>query len=288
MRPSACRTCVSSATARPTCLHHNSRGRPSQRQANVAVLGAHPDDVVVGAAHLCVNPVAAATVRDVVVSDGAGNVLPPGVASPAELVRLREGEEVRVAKNVGFAGLDFLRFSSDEVQNLNNAAPTQAITEAIHGVETILTHNPTDFHPTHAAVLLRVVGAIAAMPADQRPRELWGMEVWGSIDWLDARRLRHFDVECVDDVTALMKTYVSQNSIQRYDAGLAGRLAANATFADPHVERRAEGLVRLVDLSELIGARADEVSALQERYHKEAAQRQARLLDDVLSGRNAQ
>lgn len=273
-------TAVEAATKRrPGWGHHL-----QPRGASVVVVGAHADDILVGAAHLCVDAEVAANVLDVVVTDGAGNLLPAGVATREDLVRIRIEEEMEVARRAGFMGVAMLGFTSTLIKNLEDDAPTKRIAELIQGIDTVVTHHPVDEHVTHVAVAQRVLQAISLLPKNDRPQELLGMEVWGELGWVTRERLKFFPIDDLDAVRELMTVYESQNAAQGYHDGLVGRLAANATFADAHLARRARGLVRLLDMSELIGRPPMEVESFVRTLHAEAEEARLRRLSDLLQG----
>lgn len=64
---------------------------------------------------------------------------------------------------------------------------------------------------------------------------------------------------------------------------LVGRLTANATFADAHAVRRARGVVRLLDMSELIGSSLAEFEGFVRTLHDEAEKIRMRRISDLLS-----
>ncbi|MDD2534453.1 MAG: PIG-L family deacetylase, partial [Eubacteriales bacterium] len=52
----------------------------------------------------------------------------------------------------------------------------------------IYMHNLFDKHPTHLAVAILTLEALRQLPIDLRPRQVIGVEVWRSLDWLPDHR----------------------------------------------------------------------------------------------------
>jgi LmbE family N-acetylglucosaminyl deacetylase len=128
--------------------------------------------------------------------------------------------------------------------------------------EVVYAHNPFDKHATHVGVLLAVLEAIQRLPEGQRPKQLFGCEVWRGLDWLpDALKVVHSLDAHPNLAAALNGVFDSQiTGGKRYDLAVEGRRLANATFFDSHSVDDARRVAYAVDLSELIdpgGARLE-------------------------------
>ena len=78
--------------------------------------------------------------------------------------------------------------------------------------EIVYTHNPTDRHETHVAVGLRVIEALRELPADFRPKHLYGVEDWRDLDWMVEEDKIYFDVSGHDNLAAaLIEVFDSQH-----------------------------------------------------------------------------
>ncbi len=124
--------------------------------------------------------------------------------------------------------------------------------------EVVYTHNPFDKHATHIGVLLATLDAIHQLPAAERPRQLFGCEVWRGLDWLpDAEKTVH-DVSAHPNLAAALNgVFDSQiTGGKRYDLAVEGRRMANATFFSSHCVDHANRVQYAIDLSDLINSKA--------------------------------
>jgi hypothetical protein len=115
-------------------------------------------------------------------------------------------------------------------------------------------HNPADAHDTHVAVLLRCVEALRALPPGRQPALVLGCEVWRDLDWLvDADKVVLDSGSRPELAAGLLKTFDSQvGGGKRYDLGVLGRRAANATFHRPREADRLEGATWAINLTPLL------------------------------------
>jgi LmbE family N-acetylglucosaminyl deacetylase len=122
--------------------------------------------------------------------------------------------------------------------------------------EVVYTHNPFDKHATHIGVFLATLDALHALPAEARPKRLFGCEVWRGLDWLpDSAKTIHDVSEHPNLAASLNGVFDSQiTGGKRYDLAVEGRRLANATFFDSHSVDNANRVQYATDLSELIAA----------------------------------
>lgn len=262
-------------------------GRPlsaALADAQAVAVGVHADDIIVGFPHACVY---GSTCVDIVMTNGAGNVLPPGVMSSAELVKIREDEEIEFARQAGFAAVALLGFSSAQLKNAADAGPTEALADLLRKATpaVVFTHSPLDGHPSHLAGLARLLGAYELMPRHHQPKQLLGGEVWQSLSALPAGLVHSKPIANIEHLTKLVKVYESQNSAQRYDVGLPGRWRANATFANPHQSCRADGVALYVDLTPLLGQPPTALFDFVDNIYEQARRAQIDELRQVVLGR---
>jgi len=205
-------------------------------------IAAHQDDIelmAVGAILECFGK------RDkaftgVVVTDGAGSPR-TGVysnCSDDEMKRIRANEQESAAE-IGRYNAQFqLAYTSNEVKDNTNPHIIEELAEIICAAqpEILLTHNFADKHATHCAVAVRTMQALRKLPADKRPKAIYSMEVWRSLDWVcdDAKTL--FDTSRDEFLqAALLGVYHSQIAGgKRYDLAGLGRKRANATYFASH------------------------------------------------------
>lgn len=215
---------------------------------SVVAIGAHPDDVEL----MALPEIAAAldrraTVEAVVCCDGG---VPEGPDDVAE----RRRSEARAAARIGGFGLTLLECSSADVRGARFHRLADALTGLLsrHEPDLVVTHAPTDRHPTHVAVCAAAVAALKALPSEGRPARLLGCEVWGGLDWLGPDAVRR-DVGALADLSdRLLGAHRSQLDLRSYDAAARGRALANAVFADPHHEDVRTGELLALDLTPAI------------------------------------
>ena len=120
--------------------------------------------------------------------------------------------------------------------------------------EVVYTHNLADKHDTHVATALRTIAAIRSLPPEQRPKALYGCEVWRDLDWMTDSDKVLFDVSLHGNLSAaLIGVYDSQVSGgKRYDLATDGRRLANATYLASHEVDEAQALIIGMDLTPLI------------------------------------
>ncbi len=167
-------------------------------------------------------------------------------------------EEQKTAASIGQYG--FMAQLGHPSTNAKTAANRAALTEDIRGLleaaqpEVVYTHNPFDKHATHIGVFLATLDAIHLLPAEKRPKQFFGCEVWRGLDWLpDTEKTIHNVSVHPNLAAALNGVFDSQiTGGKRYDLAVEGRRLANATFFDSHSVDDANRVQYAVDLSTLI------------------------------------
>jgi LmbE family N-acetylglucosaminyl deacetylase len=193
----------------------------------------------------------------VICTNGAGSSRTGAYAnlSDEELQRVRRQEQ-RLAAQIGRYGfVAQLDFSSASLRASNRglAADLEAILTAA-APEIVYTHNPADKHDTHIHVLGATLRAIRNLPASQRPRALYGCEVWRGLDWVNDEEKVAFNVGGhANFAAALNGVFDSQiGGGKRYDLATEGRRRANATYSNPRQSDRASEVALALDLTPLI------------------------------------
>jgi hypothetical protein len=147
--------------------------------------------------------------------------------------------------------------------------------------EVVYTHNLADKHDTHVGTAVKAIQAIRRLPADERPRRLYGCEVWRDLDWMmDADKIG-FDCSSHENLqAALLGVFDSQISGgKRYDLATLGRRRANATYFAAHGTDVATGVVYAMDLTPLIEDASRDIAAyVQEFIDRFAADVRQRIL----------
>lgn len=120
--------------------------------------------------------------------------------------------------------------------------------------EVVYTHNLADKHETHIGVALKVVDALRELPKKERPKAVYGCEVWRDLDWmLDADKVA-FDCSAHENLQmALLGVFDSQIAGgKRYDLATMGRRRAHATYHASHATDATTGINFAMDLTPLI------------------------------------
>lgn len=206
------------------------------------VVGAHPDDAEVGA----LPAISMCRKRGdlglcaVILTDGRNPPLsgPYRHLPPERMVKIRIEEQRQAALVGGYRAVIQLCYCSDELKpharRSDAVADIAAILDATR-CEELWLHQPFDRHPTHGSAFFCGIGALGRLPRDKRPRRLFGMEVWGTVDCLPADQLEEFDVSCdAELLERLLEPFKSQNAAKDYQSGVRGRQTAHATFRQSH------------------------------------------------------
>lgn len=232
---------------------------------------AHPDDLEIVAIHgvLECYETEGRSFAGVVISDGAGSARGAAFAglTEEELIAERRFEQ-RCAADLGrYGAVALLGYPSGELKggvNLGVVADLELVLRAACP-EVLYTHCPFDRHPTHLAVLLHVLEAIARLPSAERPRRILGCEVWRDLDWLPKGRKLPLDVSAHPELqAALLEVYRSQiEGGKRYDRGVLGRRRAQATFTESHETDVATLITLAMDLVPLVDDSRNALTALR-------------------------
>jgi LmbE family N-acetylglucosaminyl deacetylase len=229
------------------------------RSTHIAI-GAHQDDLEIMAyqgilecfgpqeKHFC----------GVTVTNGAGSPRDDLYASYTDenMQNVRRVEQRKAAYVGEYSAQVFLDYTSSAVKDKNNPDVVADLEQLLGSakVKVVYTHNLADKHDTHVGVTLRVIQAIRNLPADSRPENLYGCEVWRGLDWLNDDDKLIFDVSAHENLAmSLVGVFDSQIcGGKRYDLATAGRRRANATYFASHATDVATSVIFGVDLTPLI------------------------------------
>ncbi|MGC9396480.1 MAG: PIG-L deacetylase family protein [Anaerolineae bacterium] len=229
------------------------------RTTHIAI-GAHQDDLEIMAFDGILEGFQCDTCwfTGVVVTNGAGSpradLYRDYTDEEMQVVRRREQKKAAVVGEYGAQVL--LDYPSSVVKDRANEAPVEDLYALFRLAqpEVVYTHNLADKHDTHVAVTLRVIEALRRLPAEMRPKHLYGCEVWRNLDWLLDTDKVTFDVSTHEGLqAALLGVFDSQVcGGKRYDLATMGRRQANATYFASHDTDVATGLIFAMDLTPLI------------------------------------
>lgn len=258
------------------------------RTTHMAV-GAHQDDLEI----MAFDGILKCFQRDdkwfcgVVVTNGSGsprdNLYKDYTDEEMRVIRRKEQKKAAVVGEYGAQVL--LDYPSSAVKDGSNKASVEDLRRLLEKArpEVVYTHNLADKHDTHVGVALKVIEAIRGLPATERPKHLYGCEVWRDLDWMvDADKVA-FDVSAHENLqAALLGIFDSQIcGGKRYDLATMGRRHAHATYHESHGTDVATGIIFAMDLTPLIEDPGKDIPAYVqefiERFAQEVAGRLARL-----------
>ena len=202
-----------------------------------------------------------------------------------EMQAVRRDEQKKAAMVGEYGALVMLDYPSAQIKDRADDAVVADLVRLLQATRPgeVYTHNPADKHDTHVAVALRAVEAIRRLPAGERPRRLYGCEVWRDLDWLVDTDKLAFDTSAHESLqAALLGVHDSQIcGGKRYDLATLGRRRANATYYASHDVDVATGMSFAMDLTPLIQEPERSVGAyVQEqiaRFAEDVAERLQRL-----------
>lgn len=208
----------------------------------------------------------------VVVTNGRGSARSGLYAdySDDDMREVRNKEQKKAAIIGEYAAQVLLDYPSSAIKDAANQDAVDDILELLKNAkpQVVYVHNLADKHETHVGVSLKVIKAIRQLPDSERPKYLYGCEVWRDLDWmLDSDKVP-FDVSVQEGVqNALVGVFDSQISGgKRYDLGTMGRRRANATYHASHDTDASSGLVFAMDLTPLIDGSEDDIVAYVRSY----------------------
>lgn len=168
--------------------------------------------------------------------------------------RIREQE---AAARIGqYSFIAQLGFGSAAVRDASQTAVRDDLRRILEASrpEIVYLHNLADKHDTHVGCALRCLEAIRQMPKADRPRRIFGCEVWRDLDWLVDSEKTAMPVSARPELArALNEVFATQIAGgKRYDLAVLGRRTANATFSDAHSTDQETAMQWAMDLTPLV------------------------------------
>ena len=224
----------------------------------------------------------------VVVTDGRGSPRSGLYAdySDEEMRAIRIIEQEKAARIGDYSAQIFLDYPSSAVKDSDNKDPVQDLENIIRATspEVIYTHNLADKHPTHIGTAVKTIQAVRNLNSWERPKKLYGCEVWRALDWMMDDEKIAFDCSPQANLQlALLGVFDSQVSGgKRYDLATMGRRIANATYFASHGTDETTGLVYAMDLTPLIENPNMDVEAYIQGFISRFAKDVKTLINSVL------
>jgi LmbE family N-acetylglucosaminyl deacetylase len=223
-------------------------------------IGAHQDDLEFMAFHGILECLG----RDdrwfggVTCTNGAGSARSGKYAAftDEEMQQVRREEQNKAAELGEYGAMVHLDHPSSSIKSSEDMTLKSDLLAILYATqpEVVYTHNPCDKHDTHIGVTVATLQALRELPADQRPKQVIGCEVWRDLDWLGDDEKVVMDVSGHDDFAAKLNGLFDSQIAggKRYDLAVLGRRSANATFFDAHCTDESNQVIFGLDLTTLI------------------------------------
>jgi len=171
-----------------------------------------------------------------------------------QAVRVLEQETAAVVGRYG--AMVQLGYTSGEVKSSIDSSLKDDLKQilAASRPKVVYTHNLADKHETHIGVAIAALQAMREMEPGERPRSVFGCEVWRGLDWMaDEDKVAH-DVSASENLAAALNGVFDSQIAggKRYDLATLGRRRANATFLESHASDQAGMISFAMDLTPLI------------------------------------
>jgi LmbE family N-acetylglucosaminyl deacetylase len=168
--------------------------------------------------------------------------------------RIREQEAAAVIGQYSFIAQ--LGFGSAAVRDAHQTMVREDLRRILEAArpEVVYLHNLADKHDTHVGCALRCLEAIRQLPKADRPRQVYGCEVWRDLDWLVDDEKTPMPISARPELArALNEVFATQIAGgKRYDLAVLGRRTANATFSNAHSTDQESAMQWAMDLTPLV------------------------------------
>lgn len=211
------------------------------KRTTMLSIAAHQDDCEIMAYHAIAecydNPDQWYTA--IVLTDGGGSPRSGAYADYTnEQIHVKRSQEQRDAAKVGkYAAVVQLAYSSPDVRTDKREIIEDELVNLLRIArpEVVFMHNLADRHETHLGACLRAIGAMRKLAPEERPKKVYGMEVWRSLDWASEGDRLIFDTSKHPEVASgVITAFESQcTPKKRFDSAALGRRLGNATFQAP-------------------------------------------------------
>ncbi len=223
-------------------------------------IGAHQDDLEIMAVHGILECFDA---KDkwffgVTTFDGADSARsgPYANTTNPEMVDIRRSEQRNAAALGKFSGMIQLGHTKKDGENPDYKLIQEDYAEILKVVrpQVVYTHNLADKHDAHVSVVTKVIDALRKMRKEDRPKKVYGCEVWRNLDWMHDPDKTSFDVSEHQNLTAaLLGLFDSQIAGgKRYDLATLGRRSSNATFSDTYGLDKSTQVTLAMNLTPLV------------------------------------
>jgi len=239
---------------------NNTTAGPALAKVTHLGVGAHQDDLEFMAFHGIKECFHSRTLHfgGVTCTNGAGSSRTGAYCdyTDAQMQEVRR-EEQRQAAIVGrYAVMIQLDHPSSVVKSPTDARLRDDLAQILAHCrpQIIYTHQPADKHDTHLGVMIALIEALRALPAERRPAAVHGCEVWRNLDWMNDADKVIQNVSGHENLSAALGGIFDSQIAggKRYDLAVPGRRRANATFFDSRATDEATEVAFAMDLTPLV------------------------------------
>ncbi len=176
--------------------------------------------------------------------------------SDQEMIDVRKKEQKKAAVLGEYNVLALLNHKSSEVKNKDDVVIIEELKRLLEEAkpQVLYTHNLADKHDTHIGVVTKVIKALRLLEESDRPKKVYGCEVWRALDWVNDNEKEYLDVSKHPNLSASLVEVFDSQIIggKRYDKATVGRRLANATFSSSHVIDTSDQITYAMDLTPLV------------------------------------
>ncbi len=223
-------------------------------------IGAHQDDLEFMAFHGILNCYRRTDrwFAGVTCTDGAGSARAGRYAdyTDEQMQAVRVEEQNAAAMVGGYAAMIQLGHPSSSVKSSSDRSLQDDLLTILEHTqpEVVYTHNPADKHETHIGVVIAALDAMRALPAEKRPKAVYGCEVWRNLDWMPDEEKVLLNLSGNANLAAALNSLFDSQIAggKRYDLAVTGRQHANATFLDAHSIDETTTVAYAMDLTPLV------------------------------------
>ena len=176
--------------------------------------------------------------------------------SDDQIAAERVGEQEAAAVIGQYSFIAQLGFGSAAVRDAGQTAVRNDLRRIFEATrpEVVYLHNLADKHDTHIGCALRSIEAMRQLPKADRPKMVYGCEVWRDLDWLVDEEKTAMPISARPELArALNEVFATQIAGgKRYDLAVLGRRTANATFSNAHSTDQESAMQWAMDLTPLV------------------------------------
>ena len=232
-------------------------------QRGPLAIGAHQDDLEIFAMHGIGNAYLGNTPKfvGITVTNGDGSPRKGEFANYTneEMMAARLQEQNEAAEIGRYGAQIQLGYKSGDIKGENPAKGIALVADIIEILlqlkpDTLYVHNPFDKHDTHLAITRATIKALRTLPEQERPKHVYGCEVWRGLDWVLSDQKIALDVSTFLELQEkLIDCHKSQIAgSKNYTQATIGRQLANATYLGSHDLEEATAMTYAVDLMPLL------------------------------------